>query len=62
MSSAAQTIAGADLNQLSINPIRTLSIDAVKRAKSGHPGAPMAIRLSTLMELGAVAKGLLGKG
>jgi transketolase len=28
---------------LSINTIRTLSIDAVQRANSGHPGAPMAL-------------------
>jgi transketolase len=25
-----------------INTIRTLSIDAVQQAKSGHPGTPMA--------------------
>ena len=30
-----------DLDQLSINTIRTLSIDAVQKANSGHPGAPM---------------------
>ena len=29
--------------QLSINTIRTLSIDAVEQAKSGHPGTPMAL-------------------
>jgi transketolase len=29
--------------QLAINTIRTLSIDAVQAAKSGHPGAPMAL-------------------
>jgi transketolase len=32
-----------DLDQLSINTIRTLSIDAVEAAKSGHPGTPMAL-------------------
>jgi transketolase len=31
------------LDQLSINTIRTLSIDAVQQANSGHPGAPMAL-------------------
>jgi transketolase len=31
----------ADLDQLAINTIRTLSIDAVQQAKSGHPGTPM---------------------
>src|SRR6202023_3461109 len=33
----------AQLDQLSINCIRTLSIDAVQQAKSGHPGTPMAL-------------------
>ncbi len=32
-----------ELDQLSVNTIRTLSIDAVERAKSGHPGTPMAL-------------------
>jgi len=31
------------LDQLSINTIRTLSIDAVQQARSGHPGTPMAL-------------------
>src|SRR5262249_36922484 len=30
-----------DLDQLAINTIRTLSIDAVQKADSGHPGLPM---------------------
>ena len=34
---------GAELDQLSINTIRTLSIDAVQAANSGHPGTPMAL-------------------
>jgi transketolase len=33
----------AEMAQLSINTIRTLSIDAVQEAKSGHPGTPMAL-------------------
>jgi len=32
-----------NLDQLSINTIRTLSMDAVQQAKSGHPGTPMAL-------------------
>jgi transketolase len=32
-----------ELDQLAITTIRTLSIDAVQQAKSGHPGAPMAL-------------------
>src|SRR5580692_8647224 len=31
------------LDQLCINTIRTLSIDAVQKANSGHPGTPMAM-------------------
>lgn len=33
---------GKQLDQLCINTIRTLSMDAVQKANSGHPGAPMA--------------------
>src|SRR5918996_4880015 len=32
-----------DIEQLSINTIRTLSIDAIQKANSGHPGTPMAL-------------------
>jgi transketolase len=32
-----------ELDQLAINTIRTLSMDAVQQAKSGHPGTPMAL-------------------
>jgi transketolase len=31
----------AELDQLCINTIRTLSLDAVQRAESGHPGLPL---------------------
>jgi transketolase len=34
---------GKELDLLSINTIRTLAIDAVQKANSGHPGAPMAL-------------------
>jgi transketolase len=34
---------GAQLDELSINTIRTLAIDAVQQANSGHPGAPMGL-------------------
>jgi transketolase len=37
------TTGGSQLDELSINTIRTLSMDAVEKAKSGHPGAPMAL-------------------
>src|SRR5689334_2910215 len=36
-------VTGKQLDLLSINTIRTLSIDAVQKANSGHPGAPMAL-------------------
>jgi transketolase len=38
MTEAAET-----LDQLAINTIRTLSMDAVQKANSGHPGAPMGM-------------------
>ena len=37
------TEAATDLDQLAIDTIRTLSIDAVQKANSGHPGAPMGM-------------------
>ena len=39
----AQATTEAEIVQLSINTIRTLSMDAVQQANSGHPGAPMAM-------------------
>ncbi len=33
--------ASSQLDQLCINTIRALSMDAVEQAKSGHPGMPM---------------------
>ena len=38
-----RSMTDAQLDQLSINCIRTLSIDAVQQANSGHPGTPMAL-------------------
>jgi transketolase len=40
---AATPVAAPEMDQLCINTIRTLSIDAVQQAKSGHPGTPMAL-------------------
>ena len=31
----------SELDQLSINALRFLAVDAVDKAKSGHPGAPL---------------------
>lgn len=35
--------AGTKLDQVCINTIRTLAMDAVQQANSGHPGTPMAL-------------------
>ena len=32
-----------DLEQRCVNTIRTLAMDAVQKANSGHPGAPMGL-------------------
>jgi transketolase len=40
---ATAKLSNAQLDELAINTIRTLSIDAVQQAKSGHPGTPMAL-------------------
>src|ERR1700723_2140963 len=36
-------VTGKQLDTLCINTIRTLAIDAVQQANSGHPGAPMGL-------------------
>ena len=36
-------MSGANLDELCVNTIRTLSIDGVQQANSGHPGTPMAM-------------------
>lgn len=38
-----QTFTASELDQLCVNTIRTLSIDAVQQANSGHPGAPLGL-------------------
>ncbi len=43
MSQALKTDEGANLDQLCINTIRTLAMDGVQQANSGHPGTPMAL-------------------
>jgi transketolase len=39
----AQPLTAAQLDQLCVNTIRTLAMDAVQQANSGHPGTPMAM-------------------
>src|SRR3974390_1268700 len=39
----SKPMTGIDIEQLCINTIRTLCMDAVQQANSGHPGTPMAL-------------------
>src|ERR671919_223003 len=39
----AATATVTEFERLSVNTIRTLSIDAIQKANSGHPGTPMAL-------------------
>jgi transketolase len=41
--SATSAAPAVDLDRLAIDTIRTLAMDAVEAAKSGHPGTPMAL-------------------
>ena len=34
---------GKSIEELTINTVRTLSMDAIQKANSGHPGTPMAL-------------------
>jgi len=43
LSPAAPSLGAGDADLLAINTIRTLAIDAVEKAASGHAGAPMAM-------------------
>ena len=38
---SSTAVAAASLDQLCVNTIRTLAMDTVQKAKSGHPGMPM---------------------
>lgn len=39
----SQTVDKLQVEQLAVNTIRTLAIDAIEKAKSGHPGMPMGM-------------------
>ena len=39
--STTQTV--LDLDQVCVNTVRTLAIDAIQQANSGHPGTPMGM-------------------
>ena len=43
VASEQAVVTGKQLDTLCINTIRTLAIDAVQKANSGHPGAPMGL-------------------
>lgn len=43
VASEQAVVTGKQLDELCINTIRTLAIDAVQQANSGHPGAPMGL-------------------
>ena len=43
VTNVADVMRAAALDRLAVDTIRTLSIDAVQQAKSGHPGTPMAL-------------------
>ena len=43
LSSEGVFVSQPNLDQLCINTIRTLAMDAVQQANSGHPGTPMAL-------------------
>jgi transketolase len=43
MKNSGKTTEKISIEELSINTIRTLSMDAVQNANSGHPGTPMAL-------------------
>ena len=43
MAESASATVATSLDELSINTVRTLAMDAVQKADSGHPGTPMAL-------------------
>jgi hypothetical protein len=49
------------MDERCVNTIRTLAIDAVQRANSGHPGTPMALAPVVRLDRGGPAGGLDGR-
>jgi transketolase len=50
------TATGTDLDQLCVDTIRTLAMDAVQAANSGHPGMPMAMAPSAYLLFSRILK------
>jgi len=48
-------VTGKRLDVLSINTIRTLAIDAVQQANSGHPGAPIGLGAGGLLLVAGIS-------
>ena len=44
---AVATERSVEIDELCVNTIRTLAMDAVQMANSGHPGTPMAMALAS---------------
>jgi transketolase len=53
------SVASSDPDRLAIVTIQTLSLDAVQRANSGHPGEPMAMASTLVQTFLGIAKALL---
>lgn len=49
--SAQRAASQTDVDEHCIDTIRTLSVDAVQQANSGHPGTPMAFSSAPLKDL-----------
>ncbi len=52
----SSTATSADIDELSINTIRTLAMDAVQQAHSGHPGTPMGLAPLAYVLYGSVMR------
>ncbi len=48
-------VTGKQLDTLCINTVRTLAIDAVQQANSGHPGAPMGLGAGGLLLVAGIS-------
>ena len=53
------SVATSDPDRLAIVAIRTLSLDAVQRASSGHAGTPMAMASTLAQRFLGIAKARL---